>query len=83
MIDYPCMPGEIKNINDINYKLNLIKESHPNLYSIWTTMINKKYVDLLKTIYECENMLENTKTMDDLPRETIITLILLQNILKN
>jgi hypothetical protein len=77
------MPGEIKNINDINFKLNLIKESHPNLYSIWTTMINKKYVDLLKTIYECENMLENTKTMDDLPRETIITLILLQNILKN
>tara|TARA_B100001758_G_C18212823_1_gene506040 strand:- start:436 stop:669 length:234 start_codon:yes stop_codon:yes gene_type:complete len=77
------MPGEIKNITDINDKLNLIKDSHPNLYSIWTTMINKKYVDLLKTIYECETMLEKTKTMDDLPRETIITLILLQNILKN
>ncbi len=77
------MPGEIKNITDINDKLNLIKDSHPNLYSIWTTMINKKYVDLLKTIYECETMLEKTKTMDDLPRETIITLIILQNILKN
>jgi len=77
------MPGEIKNITDINNKLNLIKDSHPNLYSIWTTMINKKYVDLLKTIYECETMLEKTKTMDDLPREAIITLILLQNILKN
>tara|TARA_B100000945_G_C20102765_1_gene466650 strand:+ start:307 stop:462 length:156 start_codon:yes stop_codon:yes gene_type:complete len=51
------MPGEIKNINDINDKLKVIKDSHPNLYSIWTTMINKKYVDLLKTIYECENML--------------------------
>jgi hypothetical protein len=83
MVDYPCMPGEIKNITDINDKLNLIKDSHPNLYSIWTTMINKKYVDLLKTIYESETMLEKTKTMDDLPRETIITLILLQNILKN
>jgi len=83
MIHYPCMPGEIKNINDINDKLKVIKDSHPNLYSIWTTMINKKYVDLLKTIYECENMLEKAKTTDDLPQETIITLILLQNILKN
>lgn len=77
------MPGEIIKIEEINYKLKVIKETHPNLYSIWNVMVNKKYDDLVKTIDECEIMLEKTNTVSDIPKETIITLILLQNILKN
>ncbi len=77
------MPGEIIKIEEINYKLKLIKETHPNLYSILNVMVNKKYDDLVKTIDECEIMLEKTNTVSDIPKETIITLILLQNILKN
>ena len=74
-------PGEI-NIIDVNNRLKMIEESHPNIYRLWHTTINRKYDDLLKTLKDCDKMLKTATHLGDIPNETIITLLFLQNILK-
>ena len=74
-------PGEI-NIIDVNNRLKMIEESHPNIYRLWHTTINRKYDDLLKTLKDCDKMLKTATDLGDIPNETIITLLFLQNILK-
>tara|TARA_Y100000389_G_scaffold204625_1_gene258431 strand:- start:5901 stop:6131 length:231 start_codon:yes stop_codon:yes gene_type:complete len=60
-------------IQDFLTQLETIKDTHPNIYKMWKKYINKK-IKTLENIIECGyDMLENSKNINDLSINEIIT----------
>ena len=66
------------SIETIKDKLESIKEKQPNLYKIWKTTIYKQELRLMKTLLDCNSMLEKVNDLNkELSLLDIQTLIIL------
>ena len=72
--------NEINEINEIKNKLNGIRNTHPNVYSMWMTYIQLKEESMKKTIREARIMLENIEQKQtlDIPIESMLCMFCLQ-----
>ena len=61
-------------------RLNILKETHPNLSTLWIKHINKSMDKFINTIDECENIINQIEEMDDI---NPLTLLLLYEIKSN
>lgn len=68
-----------KSINSFKEKLENIKESHPNLYNLWTKYLDGKIKQLNQTISKGNVMLDSTKKMRDLTEDEILTTYYMKN----
>lgn len=66
-------------IEGIKRRLNNIKNTHPNLYKLWTTYIDEKLESVHKLLIECKNILNKieNKNIPDLSQDNILVLIML------
>jgi hypothetical protein len=60
-------PNNSRNsdVNAIKIKLESIKTKQPNVYKLWKILINKKESALMKTIIECDEMLNNVDSVNN------------------
>lgn len=65
-------------INNIKNRLNNIKDTHPNLYTLWSTYIDEKTVSMYNLITECSNILNKIENdnLADLTQENIYSLLM-------
>ena len=73
------MNKNIENITSFKEKLETIRESHPNLYKLWSTYVDGKISSLHETIVKANAMLESTKYMRDLTENEILTTYYIKN----
>ena len=52
----------ISMIKNIKSKLETIKEKQPNLYKLWKLNIYQNETKLIKSLIDCNSMLENVDT---------------------
>ena len=73
------MNNEVTNILS---RLEIIKETHPNIYKLWREYIQKKSNNLKQTITACKNTLNliNAENINDLDLDTIAAVFLIMNI---
>ena len=65
-------------IENIKRRLESIKENQPNLYKIWKMTIHKQELKLIKTLLDCNNMLDKVSDLNkELSLLDIQTLIIL------
>lgn len=68
----------LNRIHSIKTKLESIKETQPNLYTLWKLTIYKQESRLIKTLLECESMLDEVgslnKTLSVLDIQTLFVL---------
>jgi len=66
-------------IINIKSRLNIIKDTHPNLYNLWSTYIDEKITSIYTLLTECTNTLNKieNENMPDLTQENIIALLML------
>jgi len=68
----------LHRIRCIKSKLETIKELQPNLYTLWKLTIYKQESRLIKTLLECESMLDEVgslnKTLSVLDIQTLFVL---------
>lgn len=65
-------------IDIIKNRLSIIKNTHPNLYTLWNTYIDEKIESMLLLLSECRNTLNliENENVPDLSQENIITLLM-------
>lgn len=73
------MNENIENITSFKEKLETIRDSHPNLYKLWSTYVDGKISSLNETIFKANAMLESTKNMRDLTENEILTTYYIKN----
>ena len=73
------MNENIENITSFKEKLETIKETHPNLYKLWSTYVDGKISSLNETLVKANAMLESTKYMRDLTENEILTTYYIKN----
>lgn len=73
------MNENIENITSFKEKLETIRDSHPNLYKLWSTYLDGKINSLNETIFKANAMLESTKDMRDLTENEILTTYYIKN----
>lgn len=68
----------MEQINNIKNRLHLIKDTHPNLYTLWNTYIDEKTVSMYNLITECSNILNKieNENLADLTQENIFSLLM-------
>jgi hypothetical protein len=54
----------LNRIRSIKTKLESIKETQPNLYNLWKITIYKQEAGFVKTLLECEHMLDKVETLN-------------------
>ena len=68
----------LNRIRSIKTKLESIKETQPNLYNLWKITIYKQEARFVKTLLECESMLDQVgslnKTLSVLDIQTLFVL---------
>ena len=69
----------MEEINNIRNKLNFIRNTHPNIYKIWSTYINEKLVSMFNLITECNNILNKieNENIPDLTDDNMLSLLIL------
>jgi hypothetical protein len=67
---------ELNNkIEDLFKKMNNgFLDTHPTIINMWKLFITKRYTALINNIGECEKMLDNLDTKNDLTDMEILTL---------
>ena len=65
--------------NDIFERLNSYADSHPNFVNLWKDYIKVKKFNYLKSISNCDQMIENLETTEDISVESIALLLLVCN----
>ena len=65
-MEMECIQNNSNNIdmNTIKIKLESIKTKQPNVYKLWKILIYKKELALMKTIMECDEMLNNVDSLN-------------------
>jgi len=65
-------------IDIIKNRLSIIKNTHPNLYTLWNTYIDEKIESMLLLLSECRNTLNliENENVPDLSQENILTLLM-------
>lgn len=69
----------MEQIEVIKKRLNNIKNTHPNLYKLWTTYIDEKLETVRKLLFECKNTLDKIENQEypDFSQDNILSLIML------
>ena len=69
----------MEQINNIRNRLQIIKNTHPNIYKLWSNYIDEKLVSVYELITECSNMLNKieNENLADLTQENILSILLL------
>ena len=62
--------------NEIIDKLDNLKDKNPNLHKLWYSILTIKYNSLLKTIKECEVMLDKQDSITNNNLENFISFLL-------
>ena len=69
-----------QKISEIENKLNILKNNHPNVVNLWKKYLNVKKKSLLDGINECETAIKLIeKSNTDLSNKTILLLYILNN----
>lgn len=68
-----------KKIVSFKEKLEIIKETHPNLYKLWSNYLDGKISSLNETIDRGNSMIETTKNIIDLTEDEILTTYYIKN----
>ena len=55
-------------------RLDEYRDSHPNLVKLWKEYIKVKRISYLKSIVDCESMIENLINSSDISPDTIVML---------
>ncbi len=55
-------------------RLDEYRDSHPNLVKLWKEYIKVKRISYLKSIVDCESMIENLINSRDISPDTIVML---------
>jgi len=55
-------------------RLDEYRDSHPNLIKLWKEYIKVKRISYLKSIVDCESMIENLINSRDISPDTIVML---------
>lgn len=55
-------------------RLDQYRDSHPNLVKLWKEYIKVKRISYLKSIVDCESMIENLINSRDISPDTIVML---------
>ncbi len=55
-------------------RLDEYRDSHPNLVKLWKEYIKVKRISYLKSIVDCESMIENLVNSRDISPDTIVML---------
>jgi len=55
-------------------RLDEYRDSHPNLVKLWKEYIKVKRISYLKSIVDCESMIENLINIRDISPDTIVML---------
>jgi hypothetical protein len=72
----------MEQINNIKNRLHIIKDTHPNLYTLWNTYIDEKTASMYNLITECRiflNKIENDN-LADLTQENIFSLLMFMSL---
>jgi hypothetical protein len=70
----------MEEVNNIKNRLMQIKNTHPNIYNLWNTYIEKKLDSLKILIDECKNtidVIENNDNISDLTDDNLVTIFFL------
>jgi hypothetical protein len=69
----------MEQINNLRQRLNLIKDSHPNIYKLWSSYIDEKLVSIFTLITECTITLDKieNENLPDITQDNIFTLLML------
>jgi hypothetical protein len=72
----------MEQINNIKNRLHLIKDTHPNLYTLWNTYIDEKTASMYNLITECRNFLNKIENdnLDDLAQENMFSLLMFMSL---
>ena len=54
----------LNRIRSIKTKLESIKETQPNLYNLWKITIYKQEARFVKTLLDCEHMLDKVDSLN-------------------
>lgn len=74
------MNENIQNqVNSLKKKLETIKETHPNLYNLWSKYLDGKISSLNETIIRGHSMIESTEYIRDLTEDEILTTYYIKN----
>jgi|TARA_B110000444_G_scaffold258593_1_gene299923 hypothetical protein len=64
-------------------KFGRLSHTHPNLSNLWEKYIIIKKKNFEDAMDECNTFIDNIQTNDDFEIETIITLLILKNNIRN
>ena len=65
---------------DLYDRLNIYEHSHPNLVNIWKSYLNRKKINYIQSLVDCDIMVRRLTTTDDISFQSIALLsILLEN----
>ena len=59
---------------ELQNRLDQYRDSHPNLVKLWKEYIKVKRISYLKSIVDCESMIENLINSRDISPDTIVML---------
>lgn len=75
----------MEEVNNVRNRLSRIKTTHPNIYKLWNTYIEKKIDSLNLLIRECNNVIDviDNDNTPDLTHDNLLTLFFMMYYLNN
>ena len=69
----------MEQLYNIKNRLHFIKNTHPNLYKMWSTYIDEKMVSLFVLLTDCSNILNKieNENIPDLTNDNMLALLML------